>query len=192
MESGDDRPMPDRPRELSRLPRSVQPGDLLEERVVRALRERGILAPRRSGGGGGARGRRSASTPLAWVVTSVAAALALFVGGYALGQHHGTAAAAELATSIHEADARQRAALVQHTGSLWVMALAALADTEERGGDPAALGAGREAAIAGLRAAALELARMEPDDARVARVLDVLDERRSAGGDASARTIFWY
>ena len=190
MESRNDDPMPRRPEELSRLPRSVDPGDLLEERVVRALRDRGILGRRRP-----VRGRRLRElrpTALAWIVTSVAASAAVFLGGYTLGQRHGSAAAAELATSIREADARERAALVQHTGSLWVMALAALADTGKGDGDTAAVGAGREAALAGLRAAAQELARMEPDDAQVARVVDVLDERGGAGGDSRGRTIFWY
>lgn len=189
MPSRDDDASPDRPPELDRLPPSIDPGDLLEERVVRALRDRGVLRPERHTGGGS---RRRAAPAPAWLVAAAAAALALFLGGYAMGQHHGTAAAADLLTAVHDADARERAALVQRTGSLWVSALTSLADAAVASGDSAMVDPGREAALSGLRAAARELARLEPDDARVARVVEALAGGTDRTGASSDRTIFWF
>ena len=62
---------------LSALPREMQPSDLLEERVVRALRSEGHLGavsgPKRNRG--------------VWVALRIAAALALFAGGVATGHY---------------------------------------------------------------------------------------------------------
>ena len=60
---------------LAALPREMPVGDMLEERVVRALRREGHL---------GAPGRRFNRMPVAW---KVAAALALFAGGVATGRY---------------------------------------------------------------------------------------------------------
>jgi hypothetical protein len=60
---------------LAALPREAPVSDMLEERVVRALRRDGHL---------GATARRSGSLPVAW---KVAAALALFAGGVATGRY---------------------------------------------------------------------------------------------------------
>ena len=61
---------------LSALPREIAPGDLLEERVVRALRKEGHFE------GGRSRSARGVS-----VVWKIAAALALFAGGVATGRY---------------------------------------------------------------------------------------------------------
>ncbi|MEO5903765.1 MAG: hypothetical protein ABIQ55_07135 [Gemmatimonadaceae bacterium] len=61
---------------LAALPREISPGDLLEERVVRALRSEGHF--------GSERGVRRS-----WMTASVriAAAAALFIGGVATGRY---------------------------------------------------------------------------------------------------------
>jgi len=61
---------------LAALSREIRPGDLLEERVVRALRRDGYL------GGAVPAGRRGLSAAL-----KIAAALALFAGGVATGRY---------------------------------------------------------------------------------------------------------
>ena len=61
---------------ISALPRETAPSDLLEERVVRALRSDGHL--------GGVRARQVRGLPAAW---KIAAALALFAGGVATGRY---------------------------------------------------------------------------------------------------------
>jgi hypothetical protein len=71
---------------LAALPRELAPGDLLEERVVHALRSEGHLGASRK------TGRR-------WLNTSlrIAAAAALFIGGVATGQYMMTRSAAQSA-----------------------------------------------------------------------------------------------
>ena len=61
---------------LSALPRTLQPSDMLEEKVVRALRKEGHI-------GAAAPRRRSALID----VLRVAAAIALFAGGVATGRY---------------------------------------------------------------------------------------------------------
>ena len=62
---------------LSTIPREMQPSDLLEERVVRALRNDGHL-------GSAPRSRQSRGLGIA---LRIAAAIALFVGGVATGRY---------------------------------------------------------------------------------------------------------
>ena len=62
---------------LSALPREMQPSDLLEQRVVRALKSDGHL-------GAIPRAKRSGA---AWIALRIAAALALFAGGVATGHY---------------------------------------------------------------------------------------------------------
>lgn len=62
---------------LSALPREMQPSDLLEERVVHALRTDGYF-------GVGSRATRSRGL---FLVLKIAAALALFAGGVATGRY---------------------------------------------------------------------------------------------------------
>jgi len=61
---------------LAALPRELPPGDMLEERVVRALRGEGHFGSRRS--------HPSHGIALGW---RVAAALTLFAGGVATGRY---------------------------------------------------------------------------------------------------------
>ncbi len=69
---------------LAALPREIAPSDLLEERVVRALRNEG-------------RFEREAKRTRGWMNTSlrIAAGLALFVGGVATGRFMMTSSASE-------------------------------------------------------------------------------------------------
>ena len=77
MYNDDNELTPDEIAALSALPREMQPSDLLEERVVRALKSDGhfgaIPRAKRSGG--------------AWIALRIAAALALFAGGVATGRY---------------------------------------------------------------------------------------------------------
>ena len=70
--------------ELRGLPRELAPSDLLEERVVRTLKSRSLLGPRRTG-----------SRFSRWAA-AVAAALALFFSGLILGERIATKRAAEI------------------------------------------------------------------------------------------------
>jgi hypothetical protein len=70
---------------LRALPREAQPGDLLEERTVRALREAGLLGRRRPG-----RWRPQFIYPAA-----AAACVLFFVAGFAVGQGRKAPASAQ-------------------------------------------------------------------------------------------------
>lgn len=105
---------------LRNLPREREPGRLLEERTLRALREHGVIeaaAPRR--------GIRR--LPASWLGGAVAAGLALFASGMAVGQWMGTRATAQVVSAVQAENSRNTAMLVQQTGTAYVQALSKLA-----------------------------------------------------------------
>ncbi|MGW8266608.1 MAG: hypothetical protein ACWGSQ_09590, partial [Longimicrobiales bacterium] len=193
---------------FQRLPRESEPSRILEERVVSALREEGILrvgseasepvdggGPGRDGGGGRVPGEGRSRSGGLWLrpwmaAAAVAASLALFTSGIFLGQWMGTRTTAQAFLAVREQDATQLAMTIQEAGSQYVSALAALGElrisgsreSAPRGGSiltAADLEQGREVALGALYGAAYELARMSPDDPDVLRVLQILDERRN-------------
>ncbi|MDB4951863.1 MAG: hypothetical protein JWM27_4512, partial [Gemmatimonadetes bacterium] len=100
------------------LPRERAPGRLLEERTVRALRERGLVQPAH---------RHGAAPRRPWLAAAVAAGIALFACGLATGQWMtGRQAAAEIA-DLRRQDEARAATLVRQTGAAYVAALSALA-----------------------------------------------------------------
>lgn len=157
--------------------RPMGPPPDLEDRVVRHLRSEGLLA-------GGPRRR---PRPVPWLAAAAAAAL-VFTGGFAAGQRSGTRAAIDLVAAVRGGDAQARAAQVQRTGSLYVQAVNALDPAGSAGAD--AEGAGREVALATLRAAVAELVRLYPSDPELRQTLDLLSTR-PATTDA-ARSLLWF
>lgn len=166
-------------REFDALPRETRPPDALEQRVMAALREEGLL-------------RRPAPLRLpiapAWIGAAVAASLVLFVGGFALGGWMESRHTADVLVKLHERDtqtAAAAAAAVQRTGSAYVAALTALAafaDTSHAG-TPSVV-QGREVAANALHAAASQMVRLAPEDPLAVRILQGLD--RAARRDTSA------
>jgi hypothetical protein len=154
---------PDLRTELAALTRERDPGRLLEERTVRALRERGLIEAPAAGG-------RVRRIPRAWLGGAVAAGIALFASGLAMGQWMGTRATEQVVAATRAADTRQAALVVQQTGSAYVQAMAHFAELS----DSASAGQtaeGREVAVRMLRAAADELVRIAPDDPLAGAVL---------------------
>src|SRR4051812_14631144 len=100
------------------LPREAAPGDLLEERTVRALREAGVL------------GRRRIITRSA-LIGAAAAAIALFSSGLALGQWIASRNAENLLVAQQHANLQQTAALVEKAGNAYVSAVSALAESQQ-------------------------------------------------------------
>lgn len=168
---------------LQDLPRVREPGRLLEERTVRALREHGVIeaaAPRR--------GIRR--LPASWLGGAVAASLALFASGMAVGQWMGTRATAEVVSAVQAENSRNTAMLVQQTGTAYVQALSKLATTRDSGAHAAQ---GREVAVQMLRAAADELVRIAPDDPVASAVLagfQKADTTKAAAGDK--QRVVWF
>lgn len=165
---------------LAALPRARAPGRLLEERTVRALRDRGTLAPPRV--------RR---VPRAWAAAAAAAGIALFAGGMAAGQWVGVRQTAELVTTAPARDPGEAAMAVQQTGSAYVQALATLASLEEGAAAPGSE-QGREVAVRMLRAAADELLRIAPDDPVAAAVLAAFQRDTVAVDPAAQQRVVWF
>jgi hypothetical protein len=131
-----------------------------------------------------------------WLAAAAAAGVALFASGFAAGQR---TAGRDMADAVSAAlgrggDPAQAAAQVQEAGSEYVRAVAHLVELAgaDRGADVAS---GREVARVALHAAALELARLSPDDATLKLVLAVLEERAGAAADtasSTARKTIWF
>jgi hypothetical protein len=166
------------------LPRERVPPGGLEDRVVDALRDEGLLAssfPR----AGAVRSTRG------WLVAAAAAGLALFASGVATGQWMGTRSTADLVSAVMDGDALSRALQVQEAGSEYVRAMARLSDLADEL-EAEDLRPGREAARAALHAAALELGRLAPEDATIQLVLAVLEERSRQAEEGAVRTTIWF
>lgn len=140
------------------LPREREPGRLLEERTVAALRKRGILK------------RKTRRVPPAWMAGSIAASIALFAIGVVVGQWLGTRTTTEAFVAIQQTDAMRTALQVQRAGSAYVDALQALSQLSDSTG-VAVPQQGREVALTALHAAANEVIRLAPNDPIAAEIL---------------------
>jgi hypothetical protein len=195
---------------FQRLPKEAEPSRILEERVVKSLREEGILgqsaAPESTIRPGVQRATQRATWYRPWMAAaSVAASVVLFASGVVLGQWMGSQSTTQAFIQVREQDATQLALSIQEAGSAYVSALAALGAlrTESREGERGGvegslvgveLQQGREVALGALYGAANELARMSPDDADVLRVLQILEERRNRdeGWGEDERNVVWF
>jgi len=165
------------------LPRQRIPPADLEDRVVDTLHSEGLLVE-----------KRRVRTHPGWLATAAAAgAVAFFASGMAVGQWVGGQSTAQVVTAVLEQDPVSRALAVQAAGSEYVRAVARLSDLMGSG-DPQALDPGREAGTMALHAAALELARLSPDDPAIQLVLAVLAERMGAGAsqEGAVRQTIWF
>ncbi len=174
-------------RAFDALPKERAPRAELEERVVSALRRRGLLPIPLA-----AETSRRRLTP--WLVGAVAASLALFAGGFAAGQYFGTRSGAAAAISGVQAHASavQVAAHAERAGALYVAALAALNQVSDSA-DPATRSKARQVALHALGAAASEVAQLAPDDPLAAAVLRGLDDRsREQRPAPSTRSVVWF
>jgi len=165
------------------LPREAEPGRMLEERAVAALREHGLLGRR----------RRAWARP-APLFAAAAAAVALFVRGLAVGQWLGTRTVVTSVTSANHESALQMAAAVQRSGSAYVAALTALARVADSANGPS-VEQGREAALAALYAAVGELMILAPDDPVTVALRDLFQRpgpALGAAGQPEIRNVVWF
>lgn len=166
--------------ELVGLPRQRDPGRLLEERTVRALRARGFLRPPGFQPG--------------WWAAAAAAAVALFATGFATGQRSASLGIASRFAEAQQAAAMQAAQQVQQTGSAYVAALAALTAVADSG-DVNAVQQGREAARSALYAAASEFTQLAPGDPVASQILWLFSAARGTTASDSAAVptnTFWF
>jgi hypothetical protein len=117
----------------------------------------------------------------------------LFAAGIAVGEYHGVRRITAALDAENQPDVRHAAALVQRTGTEYVTAVAKLAAVAASGKDANDASQGREVAVSALRAAAVELQQVAPDDPLTLRILDVV---KPAGLDTSStpagRRVIWY
>lgn len=156
---------------LSRLPRKKPPSELLEGRVVRALRERGVLRDDRTDGLP-ERSETGRGRVPAWA--AIAAGLVLFVVGAVGGHRLGTRGATDAFLAVREQDAALR---VQEVGSAYVRSLMALEALRAQAGTDPSLSRGREVATTTLHAAARVMARLDPSDPLPPALVELLEER---------------
>lgn len=164
---------------LTELPQEATPSPLLEERTVRALRQHGLL-------------RRKRRLPAAWLYGSVAASLALFAFGVAVGQYLGTRNTLSI---VQRTDQAAAAAHVQQTGTAYVQALEALVTVAQQNRTQDATQA-REVALTALHEAANEIVRLAPNDPVVAKILQGIEQERRQNqlrsGRPNDRQIVWF
>jgi len=191
---------------FQRLPKEAEPSRILEERIVRSLRQEGILGH----GDGMVSANGAVVAGSSWfrpwmVAASIAASLVLFASGVGMGQWMGSQSTAQAFIQVREQDATQLALRIQEAGSAYVSALSALSELRVAGGGDEGVQAGtdqagvhlrqgREVALGALYGAANELARVSPDDADVLRVLQILEERRAReeGWSGDDRNVVWF
>jgi len=151
---------------FAQLSRERQPSDLLEERTVAALRQRGVLDSQTQSG--------LVLSP-AWLATAAAAVLALVLGSFAVGQWTGSRQTSRTMLALHELGNTQAVAQVQQASSEYLTALtnlvrlAATADASERSQV-------QDAALTSLYSAAGQVAQLAPNDPMAARILQAFGQ----------------
>jgi hypothetical protein len=167
---------------INELPVETLPSALLEERTVRELRKRGML-------------RRQRWLPASWLVGSVAASIALFATGVAVGQWLGTRATVNAVAQVAQTgNAAAAAAQVQQTGTAYVQALEALVNSANQSQPQSAQA--REVALTALHAAANEVVRLAPNDPVAMKILQGIEQAKRQAQPRDARDpqrkIVWF
>ena len=172
-------------RALDALPREREPAPELEERTVRALKQRGLLAARWGD-------RQSRHTWMSWA--GVAAALVIFAAGTALGHRLGSTSAVVVLTPSPDGDARETAAYVQRTGSEHAAAIRNLAAVVETA-EPQDVELARDVSLAALRASLEALSRLDPNDPTPALLLaqvQPIEASSAIRGPAEQPWVVWF
>jgi hypothetical protein len=111
------------------------------------------------------------------MAVAAAAAVAVIVGSFSLGQWAGSRQTAQAMLALHERDSLQLATAVQQAGTAYVTALAALA-ANRIGQDPRTMEKGKEVALTALHAAANQVVSLVPDDPVARNILLAMQQAR--------------
>ena len=172
-------------RALEALPREREPAPELEDRTVRALKGRGLLAPRWGD-------RKPGPLWMSWA--GVAAALVIFAAGTALGHRLGSTSAVVVLTPSPDGDARETAAYVQRTGSVHAAAIRDLAAAVQSA-EPQDVELARDVSLAALRASLEALMRLDPNDPTPALLLaqvQPIEASSTIRGPAEQPWVVWF
>jgi hypothetical protein len=150
---------------LETLPRDRMPSAALEDRVVGALRDGGVLAPPQ---------RRVIELTARRIASVVAASLALLAGGFALGQWAGARQVASDDLVAPEVSDVSVAATLQRAGSDYVTALARFAELPDSVDGEQAV-QGRVVALTTLYTAADQVTRLVPKNELALQLLSAID-----------------
>lgn len=150
---------------LEMLPRERTPKAALEDRVVGALRDRGLLLPPR---------RRVIELTARRIATVAAAGLVLLAAGFAFGQWVGARQDVRGGFTAPETSDISIAAALQQAGSAYVVALQRFAELPDSvDGDQAVQG--REVALMTLYTAADQVTRLVPKNELARQLLAAID-----------------
>jgi hypothetical protein len=149
---------------LASLPRRVEPSADLEDRLVHALRLRGLIHPVVP---------LFKQRPIGVAALSLAASLVIFAAGVSFGHWLGASPSPQ-GQPADQLSAWEMAATVQRTGSQHAAALGNLA-ARLATAQPEEVELAKEVAMASLRAALQQVALLDPSDPTPARVLAELD-----------------
>ncbi|UCF06084.1 MAG: hypothetical protein JSV33_03370 [bacterium] len=156
---------PSEKKALETLPRDRIPNAALEDRVVSALRDRGILGQPR---------RRVIELTARRIATIVAASLVLLAVGFAFGQWAGARQVTHDRILAPETGDTSVAATLQQAGSAYVMALQRFAELPDSVDGNLAV-QGREVALTTLYTAADQVTRLVPKYELARQLLAAID-----------------
>ncbi len=167
---------------METLPRDRTPKAALEDRVVSALRDRGLLVPPR---------RRVIEITARRIAAVVAASLVLLAVGFVFGQWVGARQDVRGGFVAPETSKTSVAATLQQAGSAYVTALKRFAELPDSvDGDQAVQG--REVALMTLYTAADQVTRLVPKNELARQLLVAIDAdpgERTAGMSNATRVI---
>ena len=150
----DDELTPSEKEALESLPKERMPSALLEERVVDALRSRGVLQPQN---------RRIVEMTAFRIAAAIAASILLLVGGFALGRWAAYRQSVQMDTTTFARDEASIAAQLQQAGTTYILALEHVASLPDSiGGDEKRQG--REVALNTFYSAAGHVSKLVPRD----------------------------
>ena len=182
----DDELTPAERKTLDSLPRERRPSDLLEDRVVRTLRERGSLR---------SAGTRTVVMTRWRLAGAVAASVGLLLAGFILGRWSGGEEQALRPFPGPGENGLAAALELQHTGTAYVEALEDLAASMASDRRPG-LGQDGEVALTTLYAAVDRMARIVPREQLAAQFRLALEAEKGpetpAGADRKAEQLAWF
>jgi hypothetical protein len=156
---------------MAALPRERAPSPFLEERVVRALRNRGVLETRK---------RRFVEVTALRIAGAVAACLVILIGGLAAGRWSSSLQIVRTESVPFAASEASAAASLQRAGTAYVLALETLASLPDAARDQE-MRQGCEIALVTLYTAADQVARIVPREHLARQLLRAIE----ANGEAS-------
>ncbi len=169
----DDELTPTEKEALAALPRERTPSPFLEERVVRVLRNRGVLERRK---------RRFVEVTALRMAGAIAACVIILIGGFAVGRWTSSLLIVRTDIAPYAASEASAAALLQRAGTAYVLALQNLASMSEPARDQE-MRQGCEIALVTLYTAADQVAKIVPREHLARQLLRAIEANGETGKD---------